>query len=344
MRKRHRVMISMLAAVICLAACQKRAEVAAGPAESETIIETAPIATPAAAAVKGSLTMEEIISLADQPKNQGLLNMLEQYEEFKLPSGSQQDWIYPLSYGGETYQIMVTLEQDETLSSIALTRESDHEWLNIYQTEESQETYHTVLADGEGVLAFLNTHRTMSDNLTFQLPEGLTAGAFHAGMGNDGGNLFLTNDPLHIRQLEELSEHIDQEFIPQAWYSAGGVIRYTGGFPMLTWKDSALIAVELPWNHSSQWGESEPLEGCAEPALFMPVLHGLYTPSSLEEAENLYGPVPEELQTSRMWYLFFAKPDSGVAYSIWLNADLFNKEEAVLLARSVQFTEQAFEE
>ena len=98
----------------------------------------------------------------------------------------------------------------------------------------------------------------------------------------------------------------------------------------------------IPWNHTSYWGELVSVEDCEVPALLEPLCHDLYTPSSLEEAEKRYGPIPEENQTSRMWYVFFARPDSDVMYAIYLNGDLYKKEDALKLARSVHFKEEAF--
>ena len=81
---------------------------------------------------------------------------------------------------------------------------------------------------------------------------------------------------------------------------------------------------------------------CEAPALLVLVQHDLYTAASLEDVEAEYGPVPEEDQTSRMWYVFFAKPDSSEVYSISLNADLYEDTDVLKLARSVYFTDKAW--
>lgn len=43
-----------------------------------------------------------------------------------------------------------------------------------------------------------------------------------------------------------------------------------------------------------------------------------------------------------MWYVFFARPDSDIMYAVYLNADLYEKEDVLKLARSVHFKEGAF--
>lgn len=94
-------------------------------------------------------------------------------------------------------------------------------------------------------------------------------------------------------------------------------------------ENGSLTEIAIPWNHTTYWGERISVEDCEAPALLVPLSHALYTASSLEDAERLHGPIPEENQTSRMWYVFFARPDSSVMYGIYLNGDLYKMDDVL---------------
>ena len=153
--------------------------------------------------------------------------------------------------------------------------------------------------------------------------------------------IFYTYEDQKAR-LEELGRYVDRDSVPDAWLAAGGIIRWNADYLYRRFDTGSLKETAIPWNHTSYWGELVSVEDCEVPALLEPLCHDLYTPSSLEEAEKRYGPIPEENQTSRMWYVFFARPDSDVMYAIYLNGDLYKKEDALKLARSVHFKEEAF--
>ena len=296
--------------------------------------------------------MAEIVTLSELPKDQNLLEAIRKWwpeipsEDKENETEAELNYVnqYPFSYRGETYRLLVSvLKEDGSLDYASVIREPTGEWLNIYQTPEAVEHYGMILAGGEETKEFFETHASMADYVTYRLPEGLTDSGYRADLGDGGGgSLFLTEDEDQKARLEELGRYVDRDSVPDAWLAAGGIIRWNADYLYRRFDTGSLMETAIPWNHTSYWGELVSVEDCEVPALLEPLCHDLYTPSSLEEAEKPYGPIPEENQTSRMWYVFFARPDSDVMYAIYLNGDLYKKEDALKLARSVHFKEEAF--
>ena len=296
--------------------------------------------------------MAEIVALSELPKDQNLLEAIRKWwpeipsEDKENETEAELNYVnqYPFSYRGETYRLLVSvLKEEGSLDYASVIREPTGEWLNIYQTPEAVEHYGMILAGGEETKEFFETHASMADYVTYRLPEGLTDSGYRADLGDGGGgSLFLTEDEDQKARLEELGRYVDRDSVPDAWLAAGGIIRWNADYLNRRFDTGSLKETAIPWNHTSYWGELVSVEDCEVPALLEPLCHDLYTPSSLEEAEKRYGPIPEENQTSRMWYVFFARPDSDVMYAIYLNGDLYKKEDALKLARSVHFKEEAF--
>lgn len=296
--------------------------------------------------------MAEIVALSELPKDQNLLEAIRKWwpeipsEDKENETEAELNYVnqYTFSYRGETYRLLVSvLKEDGSLDYASVIREPTGEWLNIYQTPEAVEHYGMVLAGGEETKVFFETHASMADYVTYRLQEGLTDSGYQADLGDGGGgSLFLTEDEDQKARLEELGRYVDRDSVPDAWLAAGGIIRWNADYLYRRFDTGSLMETAIPWNHTTYWGELVSVEDCEVPALLEPLCHDLYTPSSLEEAEKRYGPIPEENQTSRMWYVFFARPDSDVMYAIYLNGDLYKKEDALKLARSVHFKEEAF--
>ncbi len=296
--------------------------------------------------------MAEIVALSELPKDQNLLEAIRKWwpeipsEDKENETEAELNYVnqYLFSYRGETYRLLVSvLKEDGSLDYASVIREPTGEWLNIYQTPEAVENYGMILAGGEETKEFFETHASMADYVTYRLPEGLTDSGYRADLGDGGGgSLFLTEDEDQKARQEELGRYVDRDSVPDAWLAAGGIIRWNADYLYRRFDTGSLMETAIPWNHTTYWGELVSVEDCEVPALLEPLCHDLYTPSSLEEAEKPYGPIPEENQTSRMWYVFFARPDSDVMYAIYLNGDLYKKEDALKLARSVHFKEEAF--
>lgn len=299
--------------------------------------------------VGNAVGIEDVVRFAGTGDGSSLISMAAELPEPDHVDGKDEDSAqnvtehYGFHYQGENYELQVSYEKDgKSLSYIALQRLSTGEWLNIYRTPEDIVRYGVILPDEKGVREFFETHKRMSDYLTFRLPDELSHGGYRDTMGNGGGNLFLTSDPAGSERLAELSRYVDAEAVPAEWRAAGSVVRYTGGWPSRRIEKGSLMEVGLPWNHSQFASEPVSIADCEAPALVILVSHDMYTAASLDDVEKKRGPVPKENQTSRMWYVFFAEPDSGEMYSIALNADLYERDDVLKTARSVHFTDKAW--
>lgn len=251
------------------------------------------------------------------------------------PSDSLTDYVtYSLTdaRSGETYELQVYYYiEDNSLQTVLLLRNSDAASLLLYDEDPRRKEY-----TDRDVEAFLAYKEAMSDFLSYELPANLEKGAYSASLAEGSGELFYWTG-------KELQPDSAGEGMPAEWDAAGGVICFrTGEEGALTFEDGRLTALPVLWNHSWPIGDPEPLEGCAAVALLAEVEHDRFTASELAEAEQSGSPIPEEEQTSRMWYVFFAKEDSRQVYYIFLNRLYFTREDCIALARSVRFTDQAF--
>ncbi len=298
----------------------------------------------------GQITAQDVIGLAGVSDTS---DFAERMEHFTAPGNA--DWEetnfawYDFEEHGEDYELQISYDQsspsgDRSLDYIALVRVETGEWLNIYRTQEDVQRYGMKLAEKSDICAFFETHRQMSDYLTYRLPDELTNGHFLQRLGNDGGNLFLTTDAKTQAWLDELSQYIERDFVPVEWYSAGYAARYTGEWTDKAFSGDNLMGIHLPWNHSDFITEFVSVSDCEAPAVLVQAAHDLYTAASLAETEEKYGELPEEKWSSHMWYVFFGKPDCQEMYSIALNSDLYTSDDVLKIARSVHFTEQAWTE
>ncbi len=299
----------------------------------------------------GQLTAEQVIRLAGVTGKEDLARRLAGLPEPDIPAASSEmpdDALnriacWEFQNEGEAYELQISYCEDGALDYIALLRKKTKERLNLYESEENLAHFGAVLeesiADEEDIRTFFGTHRQMRDYLTLELPEELYCGTFDAAMGTGGGSLFLTENPDLIRRLEKTASYVESGFVPEEWWAAGAAVRYTGGWPEPVVEEGVLRSVGILWNHS-EYGEGIPLTDCEAPALLCLVRHELGTASFLEQLEAEQGSVPEECLTSRMWYVFFAEPDSGTVYSVSLNADFYSQEDIRRLARSVHFLPQ----
>jgi len=293
---------------------------------------------------KKGLNMDKVIEIASLSKD--FLKLNEELRSYwihtpreDLEEGSLNDTTtYSIWYQEEEYLLDVTYKKKyKELDSIRIYRVSDKETLILYFAEKSYEK--VFQAGKEEVEAYLERHRQISDYMTADLPENLTIGQFYADLGYDGGSCLISSKKEIYEYIEDLIEPIE-DWNFYKWYLIGGMCCYTGA--EIEWKKDKIQTVGVFWNHSELIGEGERLEGCQTPAYLELIEHDLYTATTLYEAEQKCGSIPDEKQTFRIWYIFFAKPESSEVYSIWLNADLYDREEIVQFAESVRFTENAF--
>ncbi|MPN28730.1 hypothetical protein SDC9_176175 [bioreactor metagenome] len=154
---------------------------------------------------------------------------------------------------------------------------------------------------------------------------------FSKELGSFGGRLFAYK----ITGKTEPPGSKKSETAAYGWNAYGGLEIYYS--LKCAFEAGNLTRISIPWNHSAYIQNPEPLVGCASPAILAKVSHDLYTAA---ESVNLDSSVKT---TSEMWYVFFAKEDSSIQYGIYLNAEIFSKNDIMVLARSVQFKDGAFD-
>lgn len=165
--------------------------------------------------------------------------------------------------------------------------------------------------------------------MQYDLPAALTVGSDNRELGYLGGNLF------GLKATGDFVAEAASDSTPPGWHSYGGAeIFYQLN---CQFANGQLKHVSLPWNHAVYLTNAESIENCAAPAVMFEVSFDLYT-----QPEASKNHIAKDKQTSKMWYVFFTREDSKISYAIFLNAEHFSKEATVTLAKSVEFSDDAF--
>lgn len=112
--------------------------------------------------------------------------------------------------------------------------------------------------------------------------------------------------------------------------------------PFVFDNEGKLTDLKFLMNHTDINGSAEVLEGCQEQAVLLSMVHGLYTANELHDLAEAGRPVPEEATTADFWYIGFAREDVPYGYVLFLAERYFTREEAIAMARSIRFTEEAW--
>ena len=294
-----------------------------------------------------ALSMEQVVALANQPKDFLLLNEeLRKYWIHNVENDFDKNIIaystvYSVWHKEEEYLFEIVYQKKRAeIERVCLRRVSDGEEIFLYDAENAYRQIH--LANGEEVLSYLEEHRQMSDYFTVQLPENFIIAPYDARIGYGGGSCLISNNTADNIYLEELMVYANLEELPLSieWYSIGGMCCYCD---CVDWEEDKISHISIDSIHRMPAESGENLEKCEVPAYLEMVGLDLFTMVSLEEAEKKYGEISPEKQMVRQWYVYFAKPDSRDVYVIWLNADLYSREEVIQFAESIHFTERAFQ-
>lgn len=257
-----------------------------------------------------SYTNAEVANKEEAKKN-GWLNY---YVNFYIP---YKEEIYRL---GASHNV-----EDDTLQDLYLTRESDMESVLIYTTDDR----YIVVEDIE---EYLNYKVQMSDLLNIELPQGYTLGNYMANIGINGGAL------IEPQAYAVKSEDGYGSGIPEWSYSGAiSIIKYPQDW--FVFEDGKLVDKQMSyWNHTSE-EKIEVLEGLAMPAILYHANHDLYTAAEVGILSEQGIELTEEETTSDYWYVYFASPESEIAYYLSLDARQFSKEQVIEIAKSVRFTQ-----
>lgn len=241
-----------------------------------------------------------------------------------IPDGAALNYYisYDLEYGGKELQLDCSFDKrDETLGWIFLTIKEDESSIRIYDAEDGG-----LRMSKDEIIDFVETDHNIMNEITFELPEGVTLDAYNANTGYEGGCLLL---PMIYKG--------DEETTPASWMSAGMVSRYTQS-DTLEWKNQKIENVAAYFNHS-YWEVVEQVDGLCAPALLMHFNHDLYTAAGLGELESA-GIDSDSIETqSAYWYLFIAEPGEEYGYVITLNQKNFTKEDILELGKTIQLKE-----
>lgn len=161
--------------------------------------------------------------------------------------------------------------------------------------------------------------------MTAVLLEQLTAGSV-----DEGKCVFVSDN-------DEVKAYFETLARPQAettWCQLGGVTLWQKKALGLGDKDEPCMDSDLPWNHAECLVKEDIAQDNEVSGYVVLAEHDLYTAASLAQAEQQYGKVSDDQQTVRIWHGFLTQPDSDNVYEVWLNADLFSKEQLMQVINS----------
>jgi hypothetical protein len=239
---------------------------------------------------------------------------------------------FALDYRGDAYTLSASYDKDAappSLTFISLTRSCDNASCILYS-----DTYTMV----EDIDVFLNTKPAVDNWMSLSLPDGYTIGDYnymYAGV-NSGCALI---EPKIYETYDEYTFHIADD-----WAYAGSIgIIPPDAIPCFLFENGQLTEKQIHfWNHTLEEKIETP-DGMEIPAILYYTEHDLFTLTAIGELHDAGITLSEEETTSRYWYFYFVKEGSDKGYYLALCADIFTKEDAVAIARSVHFTETAFQ-
>lgn len=284
-----------------------------------------------------ALTLDMVAAMGD---NDDFL----QYDFNSFPNGIRndhndvsQDYDIVFSYNtveGDVLQLVVTsLKADDSLQSIRLWRESNSDAILIYSAGNEYRS-EFLISDAiaqntaeRDVRGFLDHAYTIKDDISYELPEGLTESGYRADFGFAGAILLLPN-------AYETYGDSEDSFAPPEWKAAGMISRfYTAD--MVVWKGDVIQEIASFYNHTSEESLGS-VDGLAAPGFLQKCNHDLYTVADLDALAEQGISISESETTSDYWYVYMAEPGEEVGYVISLNAKNFTREDVIAFAKSVK--------
>ena len=222
-------------------------------------------------------------------------------------------------YQGKEQVLNCSLEnEDETLRWVILTIKEDESSIRIYDREDGGVRY-----TKEAIVEFAETDHDIRNEISFELPEGLTLGAYNANVELEGGCLIL---PMAYEGNEEST--------PASWMTSGVVSRFTQEY-YLHWNGEKIERLSYYDNHTIA-EVVEQVDGLCAPALLMSVEHDLYTAAQQAELMENGTDLDAIEIVSKYWYLVIAEPGEEYGYVITLNQKNFTKDDILKLGKTIQ--------
>ena len=251
-------------------------------------------------------------------------------------SDMSADYTITFSYMLEGDEILLTvsaLKEDDSLESIHLWRDSNGDAMRIYSVGNEyrdefllSEEIARNTADRD-VQSFLDHAYTIKDDISYELPEGLTESKYRASIGFAGGILLLPN------AYEVYGD--EDSWAPPQWMAAGMISRfYTED--LVVWNGNVIQEIYPFFNHTGEEALGS-VDGLDAPGFLQKCNHDLYTVSELDNLAEQGIHVPEEETTSDYWYVYMAKPGEPIGFVISLNAKNYTSEDAIAFAKSVKW-------
>lgn len=242
--------------------------------------------------------------------------------------------IFTYELEGDGLQLVVSaLKEDDSLTAVRLQRESNRDVILIYSAgNEYRSSFllseaiagHTADRD---VRSFLEHAYTLQDDISYELPEGLTESVYRADLGFAGAVL-LQPDAYEVYGDEN-------SYAPAEWTAAGMISRfYTAD--LVVWDGDVIQEIHPFFNHTSEEALGS-VDGLAAPGFLQKCNHDLYTIPELDELAEQGIEIPESETTSDFWYVYLAKPGEEIGFVVSLNAKNFTREDAIAFAGSIQW-------
>lgn len=309
-----------------------------------------------------ALTMEKLISLFDGGKLQQLT-----YEDYMSYSNSQEepepedDWVLNRYiyfylyqeddlYQKEPYKVGVSYtRKDKTIEAVEITNQETGEFRFLYTGDESRQQYTVDIHE------FLHHEGLLDSYLSYDMPEGLSAGQCYynvAGVSGGLGRLFYDE--------EDKKKGIYGQEHSVIWSAAGGVYYEENvvmdsdtKLPQCYWKEyqgNGNYAAKGEVVTLLQNGELQEVSGCENTTSIQGVRIGKNALQAQGGAKWYQMPkgrpdekAPKhvkELLPLRLWMICVLPSEtedtqSPGCYMLFLNADRYSRHDAVKLAKSV---------
>lgn len=236
---------------------------------------------------------------------------------------------FNLEYGGKEFTLFTALSKQSSLANdVRLIKNSTNDSICLYSFGS-----YPVTAD---IDYFLQHDISISDWLSITLPEGYIVGEYNAYTMLDGGAVIY---PEAYKTYEDTFSY----YLPERTYS-GTISIIRDSTDCFIFEDGRFIDKQVHfWMNHGYDEKAEILDGLEVPALLCYGEFELFTLNDLAILNEKGIDIPDDEALSRYWIIYFAKEYSKKAYCISLAANKFTKEQAVDIAKTVQFTETAFD-
>lgn len=245
---------------------------------------------------------------------------------------------YLLTYNGKDYQVNANYSQyGGGLTDVNITKLSNRELFRLYDsTYYTDPVYFHLGTTDTDFINYLNHDPTISDWLQISLPQGYNIENFSYENTGAGWGASLIG-PEFYKSYKEYGI----SSVPD-WISAGSVGPFLQADDEFVIEDGILVQKPILWNHSDATSIGM-LEGFDNALVFLEhVEHDIFTLTDLKYLEEAGVDPDSILGYSSYWYFYFLKEGAPRGYYLALSSDIFSKEEAIAIAQTIRFTENAF--